>query len=188
MANDTSKTENSFELLLNWLDSDQTSAAQKYESIRLRLTKIFYARGCYIAEELADETIERVTKKVAGLIDSYEGDPAIYFYAVAKNVFREWTRKPDTEELPARISKTESSTQEAELRDQCLTRCMETISGKQAEFIIEYYKRDKKRKIELRKKLANELGVSTETLRVRAYRIRTILQKCVLECVGKQNM
>jgi RNA polymerase sigma factor (sigma-70 family) len=188
MPNDTAKTENSFELLLNWLDSDRESAAQKYEAIRLRLTKIFYARSCHIAEELTDVTVERVTNKVSELINTYEGDPAIYFYAVAKNVFREWLRKPKPEELPERVSFKEANTDEAELRDRCLTKCMTEISAKQAEFIIEYYQRDKKRKIELRKKLADQMGVSNETLRVRAYRIRNILQKCVLECVGSENM
>lgn len=179
--------QSNFDLLLDWLDKDRKSAAEKYESIRLRLTKIFYARGCYLAEELTDDTIERVSKKVVDIADTYEGDPAIYFYAVAKNVFREWTRKPREEELPEKATFNESNNKEAELRDRCLTKCLETLSVKQSEFIVEYYKRDKKQKIELRKQMAKELNLSSEALRVRAFRIRSILQKCVLECVEKQN-
>jgi RNA polymerase sigma factor (sigma-70 family) len=184
MDTGTEINQSNFDLLLDWLDKDRKFAAQKYESIRLRLTKIFYARGCHLAEELTDETIERVTKKVATIAETYEGDPAIYFYAVAKNVFLEWTRKPKTEELPIKISNKEIKTDEAELRDRCLSKCMENISAKQSKFIIEYYNRDKRQKIALRKKLAEELGVTQEAMRVRAFRIRAILQKCVLECVA----
>lgn len=186
MAHSSATNQINFDKLLDWLDSDRKNAAEKYESIRQRLTRIFFARGCYHAEELADETIERVTKKVSGLINKYEGDPAIYFYAVGKNVFLEWTRKPRSEELSAKIKSKEENTTIKEIRDKCLTKCMQAISNKQSEFILEYYRRDKQRKIELRKKLADELGITPETLRVRAYRIRSILQKCVLKCVESQ--
>ncbi len=184
MDTGTATDQSNFDLLLGWLDEDRKSAANKYESIRLRLTKIFYARGCHLAEELTDETIERVTKKVVGIADTYEGDPAIYFYAVAKNVFREWMRKPKSEELPPKISRKESNKDEAELRDRCLSECMENISSKQSDFIIEYYKRDKQQKIELRRKMAKDAGITEQALRVRVFRIRNILQKCVLKCVG----
>lgn len=187
---DTGKTVNQsdFDLLLDWLDKDPKSAAEKYESIRLRLTKIFYARGCHLADELTDETIERVTKKIPNIVDTYEGDPAIYFFAVGKNVFREWTRKPREEELPDKtIIKESNNKKEAELRDRCLTKCMDTISDKQSEFILEYYERDKEQKIKLRKKMADDLNITLEALRVRAFRIRKNLQKCVLGCVANQN-
>ena len=187
---DTEKTLNQskFDLLLKWLDKDRKSAAEKYESIRLRLTKIFYARGCHLAEELTDETIERVTRKVPNIAETYEGDPAIYFYAVAKNVFREWTRKPKEEELSDKSILKESNKAEAEIRDRCLTKCMDTISSKQKDFIVDYYKRDKKDKIEFRKKMAEELEITKEALRVRAFRVRGILQKCVIKCVADQDM
>lgn len=71
-----------FEKLLLWLDRDRESAGRAYEQIRLRLIKIFYARKCSVAEELADETIDRVAKKAASLLESYKGEPALYFYAV----------------------------------------------------------------------------------------------------------
>ena len=175
--------QNNFDLLLMWLDKDRESASKKYESIRLRLTKIFYAKGCHIADELADDTLERVLNKIPGITKSFDGDPAIYFYAVGRNVFREWTRKPKSEELPAVVKLTESTHKEDEKRDICLTKCLEKISSKQSEFIIEYYKFEKKQKIEFRKKLAEDLGVTTQALRVRAFRIRDTLQKCVLKCV-----
>ncbi|HEY0047746.1 MAG TPA: hypothetical protein VGB68_00565, partial [Pyrinomonadaceae bacterium] len=52
-----------FDVLLNWLDRNREIAGQKYEKIRRRLIRIFLGRGCFEAEELADETINRVTRK-----------------------------------------------------------------------------------------------------------------------------
>jgi hypothetical protein len=56
------------------------------------LIKIFVCRGCANAEELADETINRVVSKVQEIITNWQGDPALYFYKVAQNIYREWWR------------------------------------------------------------------------------------------------
>ena len=82
-----------FEKLLDWLDSDQIEAALKYEAIRTNLIRIFSSRGCLVPDELADDVFDRVAKKINEIIPSYEGEPALYFYGVARNVFREYTRK-----------------------------------------------------------------------------------------------
>lgn len=172
-----------FDRLLNWLDSDQSKAALKYESIRTNLIRIFSSRGCLVSDELADDTIERVTKKINDIVLNYEGDPALYFYGVARNVFREYLRKPKGQELPEKLSHEEADSEESEKRDRCLTECLAKISIKQSEFIVDYYQKDGAEKIKYRKKLAKKLGVSQKALRVRAFRVRSVLQKCLLICV-----
>ena len=82
-----------FGMLLSWLDPDRESAAQKYGRIRDRLVRIFVCRGCYEADELADETINRVTIKMPVIKDGYVGEPASYFFGVANKVHLEWLRK-----------------------------------------------------------------------------------------------
>ena len=79
MNKDWILTQESFDALLNWLDPRREEAGQKYEDIRLRLIKIFTCRGCLEPEDLADETINRVSKKLPDIQDSYEGDPTRYF-------------------------------------------------------------------------------------------------------------
>ena len=91
-------TPENFNELLAWLGTDSTGGSEdnrgaiKYEAIRSRIIKIYRNRGCPCAEEIADETADRVCKKAEALISIYEGDPALYFYAVAKRVYFEWLR------------------------------------------------------------------------------------------------
>ena len=188
MVKETAREIESFEVLLDWLDPDRELAGKKYELIRTRLLKIFYARGCHLAEELADETIERVTKKAGKLIRNYDGDPAYYFYGVAKKVFLEFTRRPKSEELPLHLVQTENKTDVLEQNDRCLGRCLKKLPVRNSEFILEYYKCNKQAKIDCRKRLMEKLGVSHEALRVRAFRIRNALQKCVFKCLDEMRM
>lgn len=179
-----------FEKLLNWLNPDRETAGEKYESIRNRLIRIFNARGCFRAEELADDTIERVTKKIDNLSGTYEGEPAVYFYAVAKNVFMEYTRAPQTAELTDNYSHTESAEDDneddgAEGYHTCLDECLGELPRGQREFIIDFYKHTKAAKIAKRKQMAIDLGISQQTMRIRAFRIRDTLRWCISSCVER---
>jgi hypothetical protein len=53
MPANPSITQEGFELLLDWLDTKNESAGEKYEKIRGRLIRIFVGRGCHEAELLA---------------------------------------------------------------------------------------------------------------------------------------
>ena len=187
MAQGPEITQDNFEQLLCWLDPCRDKAAEKYESIRTRLIKIFYARGCFAAEEMADETIDRVTRKSADLSESYSGDPALFFYGVAKNLILEFRRKPHFEELPRTIaSETENENHDDEYLN-CLDHCLGKLDRSQHELITNYYQGEKQEKISRRKTLQSELGISMEALRVRVLRIRSGLQKCVSNCVTGQG-
>ena len=100
----TEITKDNLESLLNWLDSEEEIAARKYELARRRLIQFFYGRGCNAAEEMADETINRTAAKVETFSATYEGAPAAYFHAVARNVFLEFSKLPKTEELSNRLA------------------------------------------------------------------------------------
>jgi DNA-directed RNA polymerase specialized sigma24 family protein len=172
-----------FEELLNWLAPDRELAGQIYESIRDRLIKIFYSRGCQIADEMADETIDRVTKKIKILSATYEGNPSMYFYGVAKKVLLEYSRKPKPQELPVNILKTEMTDDVSEKYYECLDKCLMKMPGEQNQLILEYYQGEKRAKINQRKTMMLRLGISNQTLRVRLSRMREVLQKCVSKCV-----
>ena len=53
-------SQKAFDDLLDWLASNREQAGHKYEAIRRRLITIFTGRGCCDAEDLADETMNRV--------------------------------------------------------------------------------------------------------------------------------
>ena len=187
MAKDKKLTKDGFERLLDWLDADRDQAAQKYESIRIRLIKILQARGCHTAEELADETIDRVMKKPDEFFDTYEGKPEAYFCAVARNVFYEFTRRPKSVELPPAIAFAEKNDEDSDRHFDCLSSCLESLQRNKKEFIIDYYRFDKGAKIRHRTGIRKQLGITDKALRVRAFRIRRVLKECVSDCVNEVN-
>lgn len=146
-------SEDEFDKLLGWLDADRDVAGKKYESIRLRLIKIFYARGCHSAEELADETIDRVTEKINTLLESYRGDPALYFYSVAKKILLEFMRKPKNKELSPALAHKETGNEGVEIHYECLDKCLQSLMPEQRKFIMDYYQGEKRAKINERKEI-----------------------------------
>lgn len=179
-------TQETFDVFLGWLDRDQERAGRKYEEIRRKLIKVFVCRGCTLAEELADETINRVAKKVPAFKDNYVGDPTNYFYGVAHNVHLEYLRKKREAEkaVPPLPS---GHDDEKELEYECLEQCMEKLSQENRELVLKYYQEEKRAKIEHRKRLAERLGIELNALRIRAYRIRAELYDCIRECLLRRQ-
>src|SRR5215217_6821129 len=84
LMNNQAITHDSFEALLSWLGSTRDEGAEKYETVRTRLLRIFMRKGCTDPEDLADITINRVIAKVSTIRADYVGDPANYFCGVAR--------------------------------------------------------------------------------------------------------
>ncbi|HVE58946.1 MAG TPA: hypothetical protein VNB22_19135 [Pyrinomonadaceae bacterium] len=185
MATKVEINQDNFAKLLDWLHPDADTAGKIYESVRNRLIKIFYARGSCIAEELADETIDRVVGKIKWLSEHYEGEPFLFFYGVAKKVFLEYSKKPKLQELPATLIKENAASENSEIYYECLDRCLAKMLPAQQELILEYYQGEKQAKIKQRKLMEARLGISNQTLRVRILRLRETIQKCVRNCVEK---
>lgn len=181
-------TREAFDRLLAWLDSDRDEAARKYEEIRSRLIKGFNRLGCQIPEDLADETINRVARKLPEIERTYVGECTRYFYAVAHNVHREYLRSPKTAslpetELPSVDPHVNSPQEETDREYACLEYCIERLTQRNREIILQYYQGEKQTKIRLRKELALRQGISLATLRLRAQRIRDSLRNCILNCL-----
>jgi DNA-directed RNA polymerase specialized sigma24 family protein len=176
-----------FERFLTWLNPDREQAGQKYEDIRRKLIRFFICRGCGVdSEELTDETIDRVVKKIQNIADSYVGDPLLYCVGVARNVFREWLEK-QLRIRSLRPPPPADSTEEKEQLDLCLQRCMKELTFENQDLILKYYTGDKKEKIENRKQLAEKFKIAPNALRIRAHRIRTQLRNCVEKCLAEEN-
>jgi RNA polymerase sigma factor (sigma-70 family) len=188
MAKRWTLTEDAFERLLNWLDADRDRAGEKYEDIRHSLIKTLVWRGCHKAEELADETINRVTQKLPEIIETYSGNPALYFYGVARKVLLEYNRARATQALPLepeklRVSNVSSEAELRELESGCLEKCLGELGARGRELILRYYKVEGLAKINYRRELAERMGITTNTLRVRAHRLRSALHHCISDCV-----
>lgn len=175
-------TQEAFDKLLTWLDADRDRAGAKYETIRRRLIKIFTCRGCAEADDLADETINRVTTKVADISGSYSGEPALYFYGVAQKVHLEYLRQSRPRQPQPDVVTVENDEQEYE----CLEQCLDQLPSETRQLVIEYYQDVKRAKIEHRRKLAEQLGIAVNALRIRAHRVRLQLQRCVMNCLEEK--
>jgi DNA-directed RNA polymerase specialized sigma24 family protein len=176
-------SQESFESLLKWLDSDREKAGRRYEDIRGRLIKIFGSRGCYEPDLLADETINRVAKRVADIEKTYEGDPALYFYGVANKIHLEQLRKPKPAPKPPAVPALDDFEQEYV----CLERCIRQLPADSRDLVLEYYENEQHAKIVHRQRLAERLGIGLNALRIRAHRARLILRQCIIECLQQQQ-
>lgn len=171
-----------FEALLSWLDpNDRDSAGQKYLSIHAGLTRIFVAKGFARAEDFTDEVITRVIKRLPEIRIDYVGDPARYFWGVARNVMREIVRLKEiaTDEISVASIRITKKSDEYE----CLMRCLKFLDPGKRELVLDYHVYEGHDKIETHKIMAEELGITEGALRGRAHRIRSDLEECVLSCV-----
>jgi DNA-directed RNA polymerase specialized sigma24 family protein len=173
-----------FDRLLRWLDPEPERAGLIYEKIRWRLIAILASRGCTRPEELADETIDRVARRVVDIADSYVGDKAIYFLGVMNNVHHEYLKRPAMPRLPEPDHDVETK----ERTHLCLDKCLDKLTPRSRRMIEQYYAENKRAKIDLRKRIAAELGIGLSTLRLRALRIRDKLQTCIQQCLQSEAL
>ena len=175
-----STAQDPFDALLDWLDTDRDIAARKYEAIRAGLIRIFVSKGFNDAEDMADEAIRRVCKRLPDIRDSYLGEPANYFHGVARNLIREKYRLREiaTEVSPVAPIPIINHSDQYE----CLKRCLKFMDPTKRELILDYHVYEGHDKIEQHEIMAQELGISKRTLRLRTHRIRAKVEDCVLKC------
>lgn len=182
-------TQDAFDRLLASLGEDRESAGERYVEIRSNLIRFFEWRGSPFPEDYADETINRIAKRIS---ESEEiRNPDSYYLGVARMLLLELNRehvkqqKALTELTSSMITSCQSDESEAHI--DCLRSCLEHLSAENRELILKYYNGEKGAKIDSRKKLAEQFGVSINTLRMRALRIRESLQRCVENCQEQCN-
>ena len=187
-------TANSFELLLNRLDGDALSAAEKYETLRQKIIKFLMWKGCpeTDADVLADTTLDRVAVKLS----QGEAIESLNAYAcqVVRFVWLEHSRrrKEDAvgdDKMPEiSVQPDIEILQDTDLRLRCLRKCLaETVpNDDDRTLIVGYYDADAGEKNkDARRNLAEKLSLTMTTLKVKACRIRERLERCINECVEK---
>ena len=172
-------SQESFEALLDWLDPNREQAALKYEQIRAGLINYFTFRAPCDATDLADETINRVSSRLDHIKVQVNGERSRYFFGVARKVQLEYLRR----KTPQAPDEPPVDSERLEIEFRCLEECISKLSAENRELVLRYYQADGRQKIEERKQLADELGIAPNALRIRAYRIRAALQKCLEKCV-----
>jgi DNA-directed RNA polymerase specialized sigma24 family protein len=177
----------SFSRLMSHLDADAEQAGRKYESLRQRLVVFFEGRLCgWKSEELADQTLDIAAMKLAEGLELREpAGLASYCYGVARYVWKDHLKRRQPEPLKADVAGHRDSAQPAqELR--CLEACLETLAPDHRKLILEFYTGERRVKLDNRRQLAVNLGISSNALSQRTHAIRLRLEKCVGKCVERE--
>jgi DNA-directed RNA polymerase specialized sigma24 family protein len=193
-------TQRAFRDLLYWLDEGSDSAGEKYLEMRRRLVVYFDRKNCASPDDLADETLNRVARRLEEEGAITDTAPARYCYIAAKFVFLEHLRRIERRQVSLenvsiketgagltvtpRIELDESEELIARRFD-CLHRCLQHLAPENREILLEYYQGEQRVKIENRRALATRLGVTMNALSIRTCRLRNALEECVRKCVGR---
>jgi len=162
--------------------------------MRQRLVAYFDRKNCSAPNELADQTFNRIARRLEEEGITGTDTPARYCYIVARFVFLEYLRGEQKERaLVTDLSKQGPSSalpsidEAGEQRQRllsCLEQCLDRLDSTQREIITRYYTGQEREKINNRRALAQHLGISPNALSIRACRIRDKLEACVNRCIG----
>lgn len=186
-------TAKAFTRLLDRLGEDQEQAGEKYEDLRRTLIRFFEWRGAPFPEEHTDETFNRIARKLdEGVEIKNIGG---YSHEVARLVCLESLRGHLSRREPLDEFKLEATaapdttdeTIEKEQRLTCLDDCLRALPIESRELITEYYRDEKRGRIDGRQALAERFGLRREALANRAQRVRDKLEQCVTRCFRKKS-
>jgi RNA polymerase sigma factor (sigma-70 family) len=181
-----SLTKQAFDKLLCSLAADRDEAATQYEVLRRKLVRFFEWRAVESPDERADETINRVARRIdeGQTIENLRS----YSYGVARMVFMEAIKERDRapvylDDAPQGLKQTTPEAVEPDARLLCLDQCLDSLTPDNRTLIVAYYQEERRAKIQLRQELADRLQIPLNALRIRAHRIRMSLEKCITTCL-----
>jgi DNA-directed RNA polymerase specialized sigma24 family protein len=174
-----SLTPGALDRLLRQLAPDPEEAGQEYERLRRRLIHFFERRRCAAPDDLADQALDRLARRLD------EGaevrDAAAFLHGIAMRVWQESWRSPPAGAIPMASGPDE----EAERQDRCLGECLSQLETGDRDVLLRYYDGDRRQRIEGRSRLAAELAVSPNALRIRTHHLRQRLESCVRACLDR---
>jgi DNA-directed RNA polymerase specialized sigma24 family protein len=172
--------------LLASLDLDPDRAAERYEDLRHKLIVFFAGRARRDPEDQADETLDRLSRRID------EGEPVRdvgrFAYGVARLVLSESFRR-DRRRRRALLSGMFGGPAPAVAFDsepglECLRSCAARLAADDRDLILGYYESIGRERQQERRALAERFGLTPSALRVRAYRIRRSLEACTRHCLA----
>jgi len=170
------------ERLLERLAPEREAAAHEYELLRRKLVDFFGLRAATSPDALADETLDRMARKIG------EGEPVnhvrAYLYGVARRVLWEWEKKQTREQTLLReagpLLAPDPFPVDAEARIECLKACLRQLSPQDRTLVVTYYRCSEHSQ---RLDQARRLGISYTALKTRVHRVRATLETCRRNCI-----
>jgi DNA-directed RNA polymerase specialized sigma24 family protein len=170
--------------LLEALGSDTEQASARYLKLRKNLADFFLWNRSDRPQEDADEAMDRLARRIGA------GEPVVnlasYAQKIARLVLLESKARSQREgaikEFPVIPFADRSPNDEGPKTLDCLEPCLKKLPPESTALIVEYYSGRGMALIEARKRMALRLGVSMNTLRNRALRLRRELEDCIARC------
>jgi DNA-directed RNA polymerase specialized sigma24 family protein len=168
-----------FDALLARLDTDRARAGEKYEELRRRIIQLLAWRGSSRPEELGDEVLRRAGKNLVSgetvrNLEAYCAGIVRLVLLEDMNSRREVPLRGLDRQLPAPEPGAEDDP-----RLQAFDSCLARLSEDNRQLILRYYACDGGEKVRERRALARSLGIPLNALRIRAFRIRAAMERCI---------
>ncbi len=173
-------TADTFEKLLARLAPERERAGVEYENLRRRLTRYFDLKGLGSPDYAADETLDRLAQKIAAGEDVR--DFLHYAFGIAHWVYLERLR---AEERERRANTNLTQIQRESLTGttpylETLEDCLNKLSKEDRELLEAYYgETDCVDLVQQRISLAQTRKLTLNSLRLRVYRLRQVLERCI---------
>jgi DNA-directed RNA polymerase specialized sigma24 family protein len=182
----------SFDILLACFSAGRDEAGLQYEELRRRLVYYFIRKGSRYPEDLFDAAVDRAAEKLRKGEQIETGDPFKFVFGFARNIMREQWAKPVVEQVatdpPGKSTdadeELEAERLKSESRLDCLDECVSHYPPETRALVIDYYNDEAQSNKKNRMRIASELRIDLNTLRVRIHRIREKLEKCITDCVA----
>jgi DNA-directed RNA polymerase specialized sigma24 family protein len=168
--------------LLRAFHADRERASHHYQALRERLIRFFQWNRTEMPEELADEVLDRLARKLNVSSEQIQ-DPARYAVGIARLLLQEQRRKNLRRQKA--LAELQQSSLDADRREQerilhseraeLLQQCLQSIPAQSRELIFRYY--DVAEAPDQRRQMARAYGISINALRNRALRIRMDLER-----------
>jgi DNA-directed RNA polymerase specialized sigma24 family protein len=159
-----------WETLMSALAPDPDLAGQEYEDLRRRLIDLFAWEGCGLPDQLADEALNRLARKLTEGVAIPHLDR--YAFGIARFLIQEDSRARRNRQAALREFPISTPAGRSENMVAALEECLAGLPSANRRLIERYYAED-------RAAIAGEFGISVNALRNRALRIREELFQCV---------
>ena len=186
--------------LLRFFDGDPVVAGKELLRCRQALIRRFAAERLHDAEDLADKTLERVVEAIQTNPDRVITNIWAFISGFARNIIHETHRSAVLKEVSLdELSSTQeprtASLEELELafsREEglwiCFKQCLDELPAGERETLIRYYNAELREKLKkVRERMALSLGLTSSQLRKHTFNLRTELEACIKDCLGRRN-
>jgi DNA-directed RNA polymerase specialized sigma24 family protein len=190
-----------YEQMLRLLSDDAKLADERYMLLRSKLVMYFEGRRLSPADDLADEVLHRVAKKIAA--GEEVEDINRYVYGIARFVRLEAHRRPDgaslddvagdgmMRQMPVQLTVGPEVGRDdaADAMRVCVRKCLQKLDGDKRQLLLEYYSTggSERTHIKQRESLAKRLGKSAGALQKQICLLRKKLSDCAHGCLRDQQ-